>query len=125
MDVQIIEKNGHSWAMIPYEEYRSLVELAELAEDMPAYKQASMPAHRAGEKALPEDMTGRLWSGESPVKVWREFRGLSPERLAELAGVSPSYLAQIEAGRPTVRIDKLKRIALALDVHLENVIKDG
>lgn len=123
MNAEIIEKDGRAWAMIPYEEYQSLIELAELAVDMTAQKPSPAPV-QVGEKGLPAELRERLWCGESPVKIWREFRGLSPEHLAELAGVSPPFLAQLEAGRPTVRIDKLKRIAQVLDVHLENIIKD-
>jgi ribosome-binding protein aMBF1 (putative translation factor) len=48
------------------------------------------------------DMTGdalrRILDDESPVKVWREKRGLSQRALAEQAGVSPSSLAEIETG---------------------------
>ena len=41
----------------------------------------------------------RLLDDESPVNVWREKRGLSQRDLAAQAGISPRYLAEIEAGR--------------------------
>jgi len=47
----------------------------------------------------------RILDGESPVKVWRKKRGLTQRELVEHAGVSPSYLAEIETGKqPEVRM---------------------
>jgi len=124
MDVQIIEKDDAKWAMIPYDDYVSLMELAELATDMASgveTEERLMPS----EEQLPEDLRARLLGGENPIRIWREFRGLSLEKLAERAGVTESFAALVDRGRPTCRIDKLKRIAEALGVHLENIVRAG
>jgi predicted HicB family RNase H-like nuclease len=41
----------------------------------------------------------RLVNGESPVRVWREYRGVSVEELAERAGIPADRLAEIENGQ--------------------------
>ncbi|MBP1150094.1 helix-turn-helix transcriptional regulator [Methylocaldum sp. RMAD-M] len=122
MDVQIIEKEGSKWAMIPYDDYLSLVELAELATDMASdvkTEERLVP----GEEQLPDDLKARLLAGENAIRIWREFRGLTLEELAERAGITESFVALVDRGRPTCRIDKLKRIAEVLGVHLENILR--
>ena len=58
------------------------------------------------------------------VKRLREKAGLSQEKLARLADVSNNTLINIEAGKqdnPT--IETLKKIATALNVAIEDLIK--
>jgi transcriptional regulator with XRE-family HTH domain len=58
------------------------------------------------------------------VKRLREQRGLSQEKLARLADVSNNTIINIEAGKqdnPT--IETLKKVAKALNVPVENLIK--
>ena len=58
------------------------------------------------------------------VKRLREKAGLSQEKLARLADVSNNTLINIEAGKqdnPT--IENLKKIATALNVPIEDLIK--
>jgi ribosome-binding protein aMBF1 (putative translation factor) len=122
MDVQIIEKDDAKWAMIPYDDYLSLKELAALATNMTSDVKAEerlMP----GEEQLPDDLKARLLGGENAIRIWREFRGLSLEELAKRADVTESFVTLVDRGRPTCRIDKLKRIAEALGVHLENIVR--
>jgi Predicted transcriptional regulators len=60
----------------------------------------------------------------SKIKRLREKLGLSQERLARLADVSNNTIINIEAGKqqnPT--IETLKKIANALNVPIEDLIK--
>jgi len=60
----------------------------------------------------------------SKIKRTREKLGLSQEKLARLADVSNNTIINIEAGKqrnPT--IDTLKKIAKALNVPIEDLIK--
>ena len=52
------------------------------------------------------------------LRTLRVARGLSQERLAEVAGVHPRYVSDIERGRRNVGIVNLDRIAGALGVDL-------
>ncbi len=53
------------------------------------------------------------------VRKARELRGLPRRVVSELSGVSPRYLAQLEAGEGNISIGLLKRVALALDHRIE------
>ena len=59
------------------------------------------------------------------VKRFREKMGLSQEKLARLADVSNNTIINIEAGKqdnPT--IETLKKIAKALEVGVDDLIRD-
>ena len=50
------------------------------------------------------------------VRALRQSRGLSQERLAELAGVHRTYLSSLERGERNVSLDNINAIAKALGV---------
>ncbi|QJE74091.1 helix-turn-helix transcriptional regulator [Aerophototrophica crusticola] len=83
--------------------------------------EADLAAGRTEE--LPIEMVDRLLAGESPVRVWRDHRGLSQRALAEQAGMGPGYLADIEAGRKPGSADALKRLAAALSVDMGDLVR--
>ncbi len=53
------------------------------------------------------------------VRRARERKGLPRRVVSELSGVSPRYLAQLEAGEGNISIGLLKRVAIALDHRIE------
>tara|TARA_R110000868_G_scaffold28971_10_gene107785 strand:+ start:329 stop:526 length:198 start_codon:yes stop_codon:yes gene_type:complete len=48
---------------------------------------------------IPEDFANRLMNDESPLRVYRDLRGLTQAALAERAGVNRVTIAEIETGR--------------------------
>ena len=123
-NVQIIKKNGRpEYAVLPVEAYRRLVELAENAEDIQAYDQAMAELKQGEDEVIPGEIAHRLLSGEAhPLRIWREYRGLTQEALAEVVGVGKSYLSQIEAGKKTGSARVLKVLAKALKVDMDDLI---
>ena len=103
-----------------------------LAEREDAQDIEAVRARNAHEAALSVDaarrdyLTGeeaaRLLDGESPVKIWREKRGLSQSALATQASVSQSYLSEVEAGKKPGSADALLRLARMLDVPMEHLV---
>jgi transcriptional regulator with XRE-family HTH domain len=59
--------------------------------------------------------TGRRVFGDR-IRALRHDRGLSQERLAELAGVHRTYLSSLERGERNVSLDNIYAIAEALGV---------
>jgi len=59
--------------------------------------------------------TGRRVFGER-IRALRQERGLSQERLAEMAGVHRTYLSSLERGERNVSLDNIHAIAEALGV---------
>ncbi len=60
--------------------------------------------------------------GVSPITIWRERAGLSGRALAAAAGVSPSYLAEIEAGKKPGSTAAIKAIGATLRVPMELLV---
>lgn len=58
------------------------------------------------------------------VRDLRKGLGLPRRALSEKSGVSPRYLAQLEAGEGNISITLLHRIATALDVRVENLLSE-
>ncbi|MFD6825254.1 helix-turn-helix domain-containing protein [Streptomyces sp. NPDC060085] len=52
------------------------------------------------------------------VRHWRERRGMSQARLAELAGTGQAAISRIESGRGQPTLALLERIASALGCRL-------
>lgn len=108
-------------------DFKALVAAAEDAADL-----AAVRAHRAYEDRvgwpaarrnyLSRREAQRLLDGESPVRVWREKRGLSQRALAAAAQISPSYLAEIESGRKPGSKNALLGIATVLEVLFEELV---
>jgi HTH-type transcriptional regulator / antitoxin HipB len=57
------------------------------------------------------------------IRKERELQGLRQDQLAFAAGVSPRLVHQVEAGKPTTRIDGLVKILQALGLTLEVVTR--
>ena len=70
----------------------------------------------------PQRLRQRLIAGESPVRVWREYRGLSGKELAAQAGVSAPFLSQIETGAREGSIGLIAKIAKALRVTIDDLV---
>lgn len=124
MNVQVIEKNGQvEWAVIPIEEYQKLLEAREMLADIRAYD-AAKEQIEAGEELIPSAVVYALLDGKNPIRVWREYRGLTQQQLADRAGVSKPYLSQLESGKRRGGVEVLKKIAQALTLNLEDLVTD-
>lgn len=73
------------------------------------------------EESLPSEITKRIVGGESPVRAWREHRGMSQSALAKKAGIKQSMVSAIESGGKKGSIETLKALASALKVDLEDI----
>ena len=63
----------------------------------------------------------RELTGELPIKLWREHRGMTQQELATLAGISKPYLSQIETGKRQGTVETLSTIARSIGVPLDVV----
>ena len=120
--VQVILKEGQpEYAVLPYDFYLQLVEDAEMLEDIRDYDEAKKRIAE-GEELVPAELVYAIIDGENPVKVWREYRGLTQQALAAQSGISAAYLSQIETGKRTGTAEVLQAIARALDVTLDDIV---
>jgi DNA-binding Xre family transcriptional regulator len=72
--------------------------------------------------SIPDAVLGRLLDGESPLRVWREFRGFTLRALATRTGLGASTVSEIETGATEGSVRALRRIAAALDVSIDDLI---
>lgn len=71
---------------------------------------------------MPVEMVSRMIAGESPVRVWRQHRGLRQQDLARAAGIGKSFLCQIEGGTKTGSLATMRALATALEVDLDDLV---
>lgn len=122
MTVQVIKQGDKpEWAVIPYDAYLRLVEQAEMLQDIRDYDAAKAALARGEEELIPSEMVDALLDGENPIKVWRMFRGMTRKELAERAGISVPYLAQLETNKRNGSVEILAAIARALNVTIEDL----
>ncbi len=111
---------------LPRAEYEALMRRLEDAEDNAAIDRLEAQIEQEGFATatadyLPIELVERLVAGEHPVRVWRAHRGLTREALAATAGVSPSYLTEIETRRKRGSLDAIIKLAAALRVSLDDI----
>jgi len=121
MSAQIIEKDGRpEWAVIPYDEYRDLLDALEEKADAALAAEVLQRIETGEEEVIPAEITERLLD-ESPYRVWREYRQITQDAVANAAGVSKAYISQIEAGQKTPSGKVKAAIATALGVAAEDL----
>ncbi len=76
----------------------------------------------ANEESYPFEVVKRLSAGEPPVRVWREYRELSPEGLAVRAGVGEEVVAGLERDETEPGLRVMAAIARALGIDLELLV---
>jgi hypothetical protein len=121
VNTQIIEKDGRpEWAVVPYDDYRRLLEIAEDMADIRAADDG-VAAMAAGEEALPGELIRRLVDGEHPLRLWREHRGLSTAALAEISGLDEPLILRLEAGDCPMTPPAQTALAVALRIDAEDL----
>ena len=63
-----------------------------------------------------------LNDGVSDITIWRDRAGLTQRALAEAAGISASYLAEIETGKKPGSAVALLKLAKVLRVPMEHLV---
>jgi DNA-binding XRE family transcriptional regulator len=103
-------------------DYDALIEACEEASDARAL--AAVRAREASGEAeyVPIEIADRIFAGEHPVRVWREYRGLTLGALAKDSAVAPSYLSEIEAGKKPGSTKALAALAKSLHVSMEDLL---
>ena len=102
-------------------EYDRLREASDDLADLQAYGRAMAALAAGQDELIPAAFADRLLNGESPVKVYRNFRGLSQAGLSRLSGVNRVQIIDIEAGRKNGSVETLRKLAGALGVGLDDL----
>jgi DNA-binding XRE family transcriptional regulator len=71
---------------------------------------------------LPVGLVERMLAGESAIKIFREWRGMTQHELSQAAGIGKSMLSQIESGKKDPSLTTARRLAEVLNVTLEEIV---
>ena len=122
MSAQFIEIEGKQVVVIPADDYRILLEKAEMLDDVAAYDRAKAALAAGDDEFVPALVVNAILDGENPVRVWRQHREMSQVQLAEAARISQAYLAQIETGKREGTMSLYRSLADALEVDLDDLL---
>jgi DNA-binding XRE family transcriptional regulator len=122
--VQFIKTpKGGELVVLPRADYEKLRRAAsEEGSDVRAYDAAKRRLAAGEDELIPAEFAERLLEGDNPVRVWREYRGLSIKELAGKAGITAAYLSQIETGVREGKVSTMKAIADSLGLTVDDLI---
>jgi DNA-binding XRE family transcriptional regulator len=100
MNHDLLHIQGKPYVLVPLHEYRVLSGGAGAGEELPA------------------ELADRIYARqEHPVRIVRQYRGMTQAALAAAAGLSRPYLTEIETGRKEGSVQAVKALAEALRVE--------
>lgn len=121
MTAQFVEIAGAQMVLLSRAEFDRLNEAAEHYSDIVAAVEAQQ-RKEAGEEYVPAEVVRQLLDGENPLKVWRKYRGMTLDALAEAVGRQGSFISKLEKGKAEGGIKLWKDIAVALRVDLDDLL---
>jgi DNA-binding XRE family transcriptional regulator len=118
---QIINVDGRpALVVVPLAEWKRLMARLEDKEDA---RLANDRLANPGEP-IPDSVLGPILEGAQPVKVFREWRGMSQTDLAKAADTSSVYISQIERRERHASRKLRAKLAAALRVDEELLADD-
>jgi ribosome-binding protein aMBF1 (putative translation factor) len=107
-------------------EYEALREAAEDAEDLAHLavqeeRERLLGVDSVRADALPVALVERMLDRESPVRIWREHRGLTIAELALKAALEPGRIEDIETGNTPATADELQALARILAITADDL----
>ena len=115
---KIVSPSGETMVVMPLADYEALIDAVDIATADKVV--AEVAAGR--DEFIPSAMVDRMLNGESPIRVWREHRGLTATALAGQAGISPAYLSELESGKKDGSVSVLARIASTLKLTIDDLV---
>jgi DNA-binding XRE family transcriptional regulator len=120
---------------LPRAEYEALLKQKEVIERLrdelddvadAAFMQQLERDRKAGVdtgEVFPAELVHRLLNGgEHPLRVWREYRGLTMQELEKKSEVKQSYISEIETRKKAGSVATLKALADALSLTVDDLI---
>jgi DNA-binding XRE family transcriptional regulator len=104
---QIIEKDGKPlFVLVPYEQYINTIQRLE------GDHETTIP-HKVVELSV--------LGNKSPVRAWREYKGLLQKKIADALGISQAAYSQMEKPNANLRPETLEKIARILEINPEQL----
>jgi DNA-binding XRE family transcriptional regulator len=117
MNVKTIARGGIRYVLVPERAFKRMREDLEDLDDIRAYDRAKSKP----QEFIPAAFAKRLLDGENPIRVYREYRGMTQEALAAKADISKPFLSQLENERRVMSMRVLRSLAKALKVDFDDL----
>jgi len=91
-----------------------------MAEDK-SDEAAVLAFRQSNEETFPATVVNALIVGDSPIKVYRNYRKMTQQGLADAIGKSKVYIGKLEAGGRGGSVDVLSKIAQAFNVDIDDL----
>jgi predicted transcriptional regulator len=115
----VIEHEGKpTHVLLSFAEWERIRAILEDAEDVEVVRRVEADPNQ---DRIPLEVVKRLLDDESPVKVWREHRGLTQQALARAAGLPQSTIARLEGGARKGTVEQMRKLAGALGINLDTL----
>ncbi|MFA6267131.1 MAG: helix-turn-helix transcriptional regulator [Pseudolabrys sp.] len=127
MNVRFKKTGQGEVAILPRAEYEKLVARAAEADEDAGTARLVARARKevaGGAALIPFEVAERIANGESPIRVLREWRGLTQMHLARRTSMSQGYISDIEKSRRQGTAVVLRAIAEALKVPLDMLVTE-
>ncbi len=109
--------------VVPFETFRKLVpEQAEVCLSDEELAALVLATRDPEEETWPYELVQKLVAGDNPLRVFRQYRGLSQKSLAEKAGCTTNYISQLESGRRFMSASMAILMAGLLDVDVDELV---
>jgi ribosome-binding protein aMBF1 (putative translation factor) len=115
-------------AILPRKDYELLVAKASEADEDAGTARIIARARKEfadGGPLLPKTVVDQLADGENPVRVLREWRGITQMYLSFKTNLSQGHISDIENGRRAGTAAALRLIANELKVPLDLLVQDA
>jgi len=122
MEAQVLQLNGMKYAVLPYEVYERMIEILEDARDIADAKEIAARIEGGEGEYFPSEVVNAILNGENKIKIFREYRGMTQETLAEKINKSVPMIRKLENGSSDGSISTIKAISSALNVDVEMLI---
>src|SRR3954470_15279996 len=121
MKVEFKQTPSGEVAILPRAEYERLKALSDEAVEDIGTARLVARAKNQDRLRLPIAVAERLASGDNPIRVLRQFRGLTQAELAtaESIGITQNYLSDLETGKRKGPFELHRRIAAFLKVPFD------
>ncbi|MEQ1705733.1 MAG: helix-turn-helix transcriptional regulator [Rickettsiales bacterium] len=117
MHIETFKEGRKTYIKLPEIEFNNLLEELEELRDIHTVRSAKKNIAAGIEETLPFELVKALVDAEHSgqrIAIWRKYRAIKRDQLAEKVGVTGSYISMIESGKRKGDIMLFKMIAQAL-----------
>lgn len=123
MNTEILNLNGERYAVIPYADFEEIMERLEDIKDIADAREIEAKIASGDIECFPRNVVDAIMiNDENAIKVFREYRGITQEELANKIGKSVGMIRKLESGESDGSISTIKAISAALNIDVELLI---